>query len=207
MTGNIFQDIKERVDLRDLIRFYGLDVNRGGFACCPFHNEQNPSFKVYEDHYHCFGCGEHGDHVDFVQKIYGINNIEAAKKISHDFGLGLDNGGLAITAKPRIIKPKKDEAFELWLKETTRVMIEYKKLLNYWMKVYYPRSPIDKVDERYIESLHQRGYVEYYLDTLLFGSEKEKYSLYDSDRDYPLSIKKRLDDLDIVSRNVNKRAI
>ena len=52
MTTNIFQDIKDRVDLRDLVRYYGLDVNRGGFACCPFHNERNPSFKVYEDHYH-----------------------------------------------------------------------------------------------------------------------------------------------------------
>ena len=66
---NIFQDIKDRVDLRDLVRFYGLDLNRGGFACCPFHNERTPSFKVYEDHFHCFGCGEHGDHVDFVQKL------------------------------------------------------------------------------------------------------------------------------------------
>ena len=63
--SNIFQDIKDRLDLRDLVRFYGLDVNRGGFALCPFHNERTPSFKVYEDHYHCFGCGEHGDHVDF----------------------------------------------------------------------------------------------------------------------------------------------
>ena len=35
------------MDLRDLVRFYGLDVNRGGFALCPFHNERTPSFKVY----------------------------------------------------------------------------------------------------------------------------------------------------------------
>ena len=89
MSENIFQDIKDRVDLRDLVRYYGLDVNRGGFACCPFHNERNPSFKVYEDHYHCFGCGAHGDHTDFVEKLYGVSNIEAAKKISHDFGVRL----------------------------------------------------------------------------------------------------------------------
>ena len=80
MTSNIFQDIKDRVDLGDLVRFYGLEVDLGGFACCPFHNERHPSFKVYEDHYHCFGCGEHGDHIDFVQKLYGLSNIEAAKK-------------------------------------------------------------------------------------------------------------------------------
>ena len=45
MTSNIFEDIKDRVNLKDLVRFYGLEVDRGGFACCPFHNEKHPSFK------------------------------------------------------------------------------------------------------------------------------------------------------------------
>ena len=85
--SNVFQDIKDRVDLRELVRYYGLDVNRGGFAICHFHNERTPSFKVYEDHFHCFGCGAHGDHIDFVQKMYGETNIEAAKRISSDFRL------------------------------------------------------------------------------------------------------------------------
>ena len=66
MRQNIFQDIKDRVDLKDLVRYYGLDVDRGGFACCPFHNERNPSFKVCEDHYHCFGCGAHGYYIELV---------------------------------------------------------------------------------------------------------------------------------------------
>ena len=207
MTSNIFQDIKDRVDLKDLVRFYGLDVNRGGFACCPFHNERNPSFKVYEDHYHCFGCGEHGDHVDFVQKIYGLSNIEAAKKISHDLGLGLDNGELAIPVKPKIFKPQKDEAFLLWLNESVSVLIEYKKLLEYWQKIYDLRSPIDKVDDRYLESIHNRDYNNYYLDQLLYGSENERRACYETDRDYPLSIKNRLDSLDTVSRKAYRKVI
>ena len=207
MTSNIFQDIKDRVDLKDLVRYYGLELDRGGFACCPFHNERNPSFKVYEDHYHCFGCGEHGDHVDFVQKIYGISNIEAAKKISHDFGLGLDNGELAIPVKPRLLKPRKDEAYLMWLKESVSVLIEYKKLLEYWQRIYDLRSPIDKVNDRYLESIHNRDYNNYYLDQLLFGTEKEKRACYDLDRDYPLTIKNRLDKLDAVSRKAPKRAV
>ena len=207
MTSNIFQDIKDRVDLKDLVRYYGLEVDRGGFPCCPFHNERNPSFKVYEDHYHCFGCGEHGDHVDFVQKIYGLTNIEAAKKISHDLGLGLDDGELAIPVKPRLLKPKKDEAFLLWLDESVHTLLEYKKLLNYWEKIYDPRSPIDKVNERYLESINKRGYTEYYLDKLLYGNESEQRRFYEMDRDYPLTIKKRLEQLDAVSRTAPKHAM
>ena len=204
MSENIFQDIKDRVDLRDLVRYYGLDVNRGGFASCPFHNERTPSFKVYENHFHCFGCGEHGDHTDFVQKLFGLSNIEAAKKISHDFGLGLCDGEIAIPAKRKKLQPPKDDGFELWLKESRDVIIEYKKLLDYWHKIYSPRSPIDKVDDRYIESLQQKAFAEYYLDRLLYGSENEKRAIYETDRDYPLTIKIRLDSLDTISRKACK---
>ena len=40
-------------------------------ACCPFHGEKTPSFYVYDDHYHCFGCGAHGDAISFVMQIRG----------------------------------------------------------------------------------------------------------------------------------------
>ena len=33
-------------------------------ACCPFHGEKTPSFYIYDDHFHCFGCGAHGDAVE-----------------------------------------------------------------------------------------------------------------------------------------------
>ena len=206
MTSNIFQDIKDRVDLKDLVRFYGLEVDRGGFACCPFHNEKHPSFKVYEDHYHCFGCGEHGDHIDFVQKLYGLSNIEAAKKISHDLGLGLDNGELATPVRPRFKSPQKDKSFEQWVNEATLTLIEYKKLLDHWREVYTPRSPIDKVNDRYLESLHKKGYTEYYLSKLL-GAESDRREIYEMDKDYPMTIKKRLDSLDAVSRKAYRKVI
>ena len=206
MTSNIFQDIKDRVDLKDLVRFYGLEVDRGGFACCPFHNEKHPSLKVYEDHYHCFGCGEHGDHIDFVQKLYGLSNIEAAKKISHDLGLGLDNGELATPVRPRFKSPQKDKSFEQWVNEATLTLIEYKKLLDHWSEVYIPRSPIDKVNDRYLESLHKKGYTEYYLSKLL-GAESDRREIYEMDKDYPMRIKKRLDSLDAVSRKAYRKVI
>src|SRR4051794_38656260 len=41
-------------------------------GCCPFHGEKTPSFVVYRDHFHCFGCGAHGDAFDWCAKIYGL---------------------------------------------------------------------------------------------------------------------------------------
>ena len=42
-------------------------------GCCPFHTEKSPSFYVYDDGFHCFGCGAHGDAVTFVMQNRGRN--------------------------------------------------------------------------------------------------------------------------------------
>ena len=86
-------------------------------------------------------------------------------------------------------------------------LIEYKKLLAYWERIYDPRSPIDNVNERYLESIHNKASVEHCVDTLLFGSEQDKRNFYETDREYPKRIKKRLDELDVVSRKAPKRAV
>ncbi len=50
-------------------------------ACCPFHEEKTPSFTIYEDdHYHCFGCGAHGDAIDFLRRIEGLSFAEAKER-------------------------------------------------------------------------------------------------------------------------------
>ncbi|MFY7925337.1 MAG: CHC2 zinc finger domain-containing protein, partial [Aquidulcibacter sp.] len=45
-----------------------LKSGRNWKGCCPFHGEKTPSFYVYDDHFHCFGCGAHGDAVTFVMR-------------------------------------------------------------------------------------------------------------------------------------------
>lgn len=204
MTQNVFQDIKDRVDFKDLVRFYGLEVNRGGFACCPFHNEKTPSFKVYEDHYHCFGCGAHGDHIDFVQKLYHVTNIDAAKQISQDFGLRLFEKELATPINP-ILKEKND--LSRWLKKAEQTISDYIDILNYWEKIYTPRSPIDKVSDKYLESIHNKAYAENFLQELTYGTKEDKRDIYKNGQDYVQRIEKRLAALDRESRLSKRRAI
>ena len=63
----------------DIIGRYGVEMNRKGYACCPFHNEKTGSFKVYSDGtYHCFGCGAHGDVIDFAGPTTGTDPFTAA---------------------------------------------------------------------------------------------------------------------------------
>ncbi len=61
----------EKVDIVDLIGRY-VDLKKEGpefQGLCPFHVEKSPSFKVNprKQFYHCFGCGSHGDAMDFIQ--------------------------------------------------------------------------------------------------------------------------------------------
>ncbi len=56
-------------------------------GCCPFHGEKTPSFYVYEDGYHCFGCGAHGDAISFVMQTQGASFMEAVQSLAGEAGL------------------------------------------------------------------------------------------------------------------------
>lgn len=74
-----FQAVRRDHPIADLI---GAEVKlrktgRNHVGCCPFHPDRTPSFVVYDDTYHCFGCGEHGDVIDFVAKTQKLPISEA----------------------------------------------------------------------------------------------------------------------------------
>ena len=56
-------------------------------GCCPFHGEKTPSFYVYDDHFHCFGCGAHGDAISFVMRAEGQSFPEAVERLAAEAGL------------------------------------------------------------------------------------------------------------------------
>jgi DNA primase len=56
-------------------------------GCCPFHGEKTPSFYVYDDHYHCFGCGKQGDAITFVMDSQGTSFPEAVEQLAAEAGM------------------------------------------------------------------------------------------------------------------------
>ncbi|TCZ61346.1 DNA primase [Roseicella aquatilis] len=56
-------------------------------GCCPFHNEKTPSFYVYDDHFHCFGCGAHGDAITFLMRAEGASFPEAVERLAGEAGM------------------------------------------------------------------------------------------------------------------------
>ena len=70
-------DLKARVPLVQLI---GLPL-RNGKALCPFHKEHTPSFHVFADGYHCFGCGARGDHLTWLMERDRLTFPEAVEHL------------------------------------------------------------------------------------------------------------------------------
>lgn len=76
--------IKAKIDIVDVIGRSVPLKKKGSLheGCCPFHHEKSPSFKVYAENYHCFGCGAHGDAVDFVANMENCTPAEAIDRLN-----------------------------------------------------------------------------------------------------------------------------
>lgn len=89
------EEIKRRLDIIAVAREYLPSLKRGGknyFALCPFHNEKSPSFSINPDmgRYKCFGCGESGDVINLIEKIEGIDFVDALQLAAKKAGVVLD---------------------------------------------------------------------------------------------------------------------
>lgn len=88
---SFIQDLIERADVVEVVdsRVPLKKAGKNYQACCPFHHEKTPSFTVAPDKqfYHCFGCGEHGNALDFLMKFDGLEFPEAVEELAHMLGL------------------------------------------------------------------------------------------------------------------------
>ncbi|MFU2315866.1 DNA primase [Rahnella sp. PCH160] len=95
MAGRIprvfINDLLARIDIVDLIdaRVKLKKQGKNYHACCPFHHEKTPSFTVNGDKqfYHCFGCGAHGNAVDFLMNYDRLEFVESIEELATMQGL------------------------------------------------------------------------------------------------------------------------
>ena len=85
------REIRDRVDIVGLVGRY-VDLKKAGRnlkGLCPFHDEKTPSFNVQPDRqiFHCFGCGEGGDVITFLQRHDGLSFPEAARMLARELGI------------------------------------------------------------------------------------------------------------------------
>jgi len=94
-SKDFLDNILDRISLYDVISRHVKLQKRGRnfIGLCPFHNEKTPSFTVNEDKnfYHCFGCGAHGNAINFEMHINNYSFFEVIKNFADQLGLKLPN--------------------------------------------------------------------------------------------------------------------
>jgi DNA primase len=91
-------------------------------GCCPFHAERTASFYAYDDHYHCFGCGAHGDCITFIMETQKCSFSEAVAQLAAEAGLSVprDEATRASRAQQQAtsdVLAAAQEWFRTWLHE------------------------------------------------------------------------------------------
>ena len=105
--GYFANEIKRSLDFRTATEYYGIQYHNGK-ALCPFHAEKTGSFSIKNNYGCCYGCGWHGDIVDFVQNYFNLDFKTAIQKLNDDFMLGLQIGRtLCRDDKKRIAEERK----------------------------------------------------------------------------------------------------
>ncbi|GAB3596376.1 DNA primase [Angustibacter peucedani] len=100
IKAEVVAAVKERTSIEDVVREH-VTLRQGGVGSlkglCPFHDEKSPSFNVRPQLgvWHCFGCGEGGDVISFVQKVDHLTFAEAVERLADKAGVPVeyDEGG------------------------------------------------------------------------------------------------------------------
>lgn len=152
-----YSELKQRNNIVSVVSSY-ITLNRKGrqyWACCPFHHEKTPSFTVNEEgqYYHCFGCGEGGNVVDFVMKMESCDRDRAIEILAQKAGMKMPENMGDVS----IIEQQKKEKNEI-LKALNLTKEFYKKNLylpiakdaqNYLKKRGFKKSDLDNFEIGY----------------------------------------------------------
>lgn len=170
-------ELKQNIDLVSVVESSGVMLERRGTrhcGLCPFHAEKTPSFFVFQDNrFKCFGCGEHGDVIDFVQRLHGLSFRDALKY------LGIEQGKITPRIKRDIERRKRKAEIVREFRDWEQRYGVYVSNLWYETKMLMVQGiPPDDLD-LYAPLFHMLPVWEYHRDILINGSDKLKFELYE----------------------------
>ena len=197
--NSIFSTVKSFVTVRQAAEKYGLHLSRSGMTVCPFHEDMNPSMKVDDKRFHCFGCGADGDVISFTGRLFRLNPLDAAKKLARDFHVDVscfdrkhskhtkvsrsspqrpDRGTLTEKLNKLQADAHRDNLHS-WLIRARQSVTDAVSQLNRWKENFSPQTPSDDWDPRFCDACRNETYLEYLLD-ILFDPLEEPDRLYRS---------------------------
>ena len=190
-NDEFIEEVKNANDIVDVVSQY-VTLKRSGrnyFGLCPFHKEKSPSFSVSQDKqiFRCFGCGEGGNVIRFIQKINGLDFREAIESLADRAGMTLpntssfnDNRKLELKKKVYEINKEAAQFFHDNLYKPTakeaQNYVKKRKLDNKTLKAFMIGYSSPKYSELY-EYLKSKGYADEEIleSSLVIKTEKGSF--------------------------------
>ena len=154
-------EIINRVTMREVAERYGFKIDRQNRIICPFHNDKNPSLKIYEGNrgWYCFACGQGGNVINFVAKLLNLEYRESAEQIDRDFGLGLTDAKRDKKTVQAYYRAKMREKQEL-----TDYRAEYQSKCTEYRQLFLMDKPTDdKSAVKYAKRSARIEYLDYWF--------------------------------------------
>lgn len=120
--------IKDAIDCRDYLTGILGESDQVSYEhsdwCCPFHTgDDRPSFCVWSDHVHCYGCGFHSDIFGFLMEYEGLSFLEAVEKLT---------GNVPVMPKPRPTKTSEPKRPSISMQVVNQNFAHLKDGLHYY---------------------------------------------------------------------------
>ena len=143
---------------------------------------------MYDDHFHCYACGAHGDVTDLTAQMFGFTKAEAARKLRSDFGISDSSHPDAPKQYIRSVSDRDKSLLAL------NVLTDYIAMLRYFREHYAPFSFDIELSPQFTESLHNLEYAEYLWDEWFDSIEDERAAFFSENieqfRRYCVSLEK-----------------
>lgn len=170
--------IKSEVGIKDVVLHYGVNLKNNA-ACCPFHKEKTPSFRIniQKQIFKCFGCGVGGDIFTFVMYYLNCDFKTALHEINKEFHLNLDEN-LKPAEKIRLNENKnKKNQLNTWALHAEKNLLDFYKELK--RMTAFDFCSLDAVSENYLYAVNNIDFAEYLYD-LISGAktDAEKIDFY-----------------------------
>lgn len=175
---NKIQEVKQRVDIIEVAKYFGLNLDRANKCKCIWHKENTASlsFSKSKQIFKCFGCDVSGDCITLVSKLLNINAYEAAKTINDVFHLGVDFGKPTTNYELNKYTQKRDaeKRFIKWENQTFQLLCDYLHSLNK------------------IELYQEQDTLDYFIDLFIYGTKEEKLWFKKTEKGWCEHIESRL---------------
>jgi DNA primase catalytic core len=154
LNSAMVEELKKAIDLQEYMRQF-MELKRSGdhySAKCPFHNDSTPSFHVWADHFHCYGCGKHGDVIEYEQHRTGLSFPDAVVSLADRFNFNV------------VVVDEQDKQAAALAVERKRYVAIVEAVADYYHQILF--SDNGKEARKYLDS---RGFGEAYCKAWKLG--------------------------------------